>query len=86
MGYIIKKEFVWKVKSKEPVKILCIFYKHKLYGNSELTYNIERYGKVREDHLFTDYKSAFVECDKCNKAEELKVQKQEEKSKNDRKS
>ena len=67
-----KKKFVWKVKNKEPVKILCIRYKHKLIGDSELAYNIERYGKVREDYLFTDYESAYVECDKRNKEEELK--------------
>lgn len=69
------KKFVWKVKSKEPVKILCIYYKHKLFGDSELTYNIERYGKVRENHLFTDYKSAYDECNKRNEMEkENKVQ------------
>ncbi len=68
-----KKKFIWKVKSKEPVKILCIYYKHKLFGDSELAYNVERYGKVREDHLFADYKSAYAECDKHNKIEEFKM-------------
>ena len=72
-----KKKFVWKVKSREPVKILCIYYKHKLFGDSELTYNIERYGKVKENYLFTDYESAYDECDKRNKIEEkLKMHKQ----------
>jgi len=66
-----KKKFVWKVKSREPIKILCIFYKHKLFGNSQLTYNIERYGKVREDHLFSDYESACDECNKRNNVENL---------------
>jgi len=65
-----KKKFVWKVKSKEPVKILCIYYKHKLFGDSELTYNIERYGKVRERYLFIDYESAYDKCNKLNKMEE----------------
>lgn len=68
-----KKRFVWKVKSREPVKILCIYYKHKLFGDSELTYNIERYGKVRENQLFADYESAYDECNERNKMkEELK--------------
>ena len=72
-----KKKFVWTVKSKEPIKVLCIHYRHKLIGDPELTYNIERYGKVKEEHLFTDYESAYVECDKRNKLEEeLKLQKQ----------
>jgi hypothetical protein len=66
-----KKKLVWKVKSREPVKILCIHYKHKLLGDSELTYNIEKYGKVRENHLFTDYESAYGECNKRNKMEEV---------------
>lgn len=66
-----KKKFVWIVKSREPFKILCIYYKHKLIGDSELKYNIERYGKVRENHLFADYESASTECNKRNKAEEL---------------
>ena len=71
-----KKKFVWNVKSKEHVKILCIYYKHKLFGVSELSYNIERYGKVRENRLFTDYESAYIECGKRNKVdEELKMQK-----------
>ena len=74
-----KKKFVWKVKCREPVKILCIYYKHKLFGDSELTYNIEGYGKVREDHLFTDYESAYVECGKRNKAEELNAKTKGEK-------
>lgn len=65
-----KKKFVWKVKSREPVKILCIFYKHKLFGDSELAYNIERYGKVREGYLFSNYESAYAECNKRNKMEE----------------
>ncbi len=59
-----KKKYIWKVKSKKPVKILCIYYKHKLFGDSELTYNIERYGKVRENHLFTVCESAYDECNK----------------------
>lgn len=72
-----KKKFVWTVKCKEPIKVLCIHYRHKLIGDPELTYNIERYGKVKEEHLFTDYESVYVECDKRNKLEEeLKLQKQ----------
>lgn len=72
-----KKRFSWNVKSKEPVKILCIFYKYKLFGEPELTYNIERYGKVREDYLFSDCESAKNECNKRNKIEkELRIQNQ----------
>ena len=72
-----KKKFVLKVKSREPVKILCIHYKHKLIGDPELTYNIEKYGKVKENHLFTDYKTAYTECDERNKIEEeLRMQNQ----------
>ena len=70
-----KKKFKWLVKSKEPVKILCIFYKYKLFGDPELAYSIEKYGKVGEDHLFSNYKAVQNECDKRNKTEEeLRVQ------------
>ena len=61
-----KKKFTWLVKSKEPVKILCIFYKYKLFGEPELRYSIENFGKVKEEHLFADYKSAKEQCDKWN--------------------
>lgn len=61
-----KKKFRWLVKSKEPVKILCIYYKYKLLGEPELRYYIENYGKAKENYLFTDYDSAKMECDRRN--------------------
>lgn len=39
---------------------------HKLYGEDELCYNIENYGKVKEDGMFVDYESAKQQCDRWN--------------------
>lgn len=63
-----KKRFKWMVKSKKdkPLKVLCIFYMRKLYGEDELCYNIENHGKVKENRMFTDYESAKQQCDKWN--------------------
>lgn len=63
-----KKKFKWVVKTKKdkPSKILCMFYKHKLYGEDELLYHIENHDKVREERLFTDYEAALQECNRRN--------------------
>lgn len=37
-----------------------------------MLYNIDPYGKAREDNLFTDYKSALEECKKRNNEEKEK--------------
>jgi hypothetical protein len=73
MQYGKKKKFKWVVKSKKPVKILCIYYKHKLFGDPELLYNVEPYGKAREERLFVDYESARSECEKRNKEENIQI-------------
>lgn len=69
--YHNKKKFHWIVKSKEPIKILCINYKHKLFGENELRYTIENFGKVKESYLFADYENAKRECIKRNEEEKL---------------
>ena len=63
-----KKRFKWVVKSKKdkPLKVLCIFYMHKLDGEDELCYNIENHGKVKENRMFVDYESAQQQCDRWN--------------------
>ena len=68
---ITKKNGVWVVREKS-LKIVCIYYKHKLHGESDVLYNIDPYGKAREDNLFTDYKSALEECKKRNNEEKEK--------------
>lgn len=64
-----KKKLIWLVKSKEPVKILCIFYKYKLLGEPDLRYSIETFGKVKEEHIYADYEAALNECTKRNEEE-----------------
>lgn len=63
-----KKRFRWVVKTKKdkPLKVLCIYYRHKLYGENELCYNIRNHDKVKTDRIFADYESAKQQCDKWN--------------------
>ena len=68
---ITKKQNKWVIREK-PLEIVCIYYKHKLRGESDLLYNITPYGKAREENLFVDYKSALEECKKRNQLEKLK--------------
>ena len=66
-----KKRFKWVVKSNKdkPLRILCIYYKHKLNGEPDLRYYVENHDKVKEDRIFTDYESAMQQCEKLNKEE-----------------
>lgn len=68
---ITTKKSKWVVR-EETQKILCIYYKHKLHGESDVLYNVHPYGKAREENLFTDYSSALKECKKRNKEEQEK--------------
>lgn len=68
---ITKNNKVWVVR-EEPQQIVCIYYKHKLRGESDVLYNIHPYGKAREENLFIDYGSALKECKKRNKEEKEK--------------
>lgn len=65
---ITKKNNVWVVREK-PLKILCIYYKHKFHGETDVLYNIHPYGKAREENMFSDYDTALEECKKRNKEE-----------------
>ena len=60
---------IWDVKSKTPLKILCIYFKSKIKGGTDLLYNIHPYGKAREENLFLDYESAKAECMRRNELE-----------------
>lgn len=68
---ITKKNNIWVVREK-PLKIRCIYYKHKLHGESDVLYNIDPYGKAREENMFSDYNTALEECKKRNKEEKEK--------------
>jgi len=64
---IFKKYNKWIPREKS-LEVVCIYYKHKLYGEPDLLYNMPPYGKVREENMFLDYKSALAECKKRNEA------------------
>lgn len=68
---ITKKNNIWVVREK-PLKIRCIYYKHKLLGESDVLYNVGPYGKAREENMFSDYNTALEECKKRNKEEKEK--------------
>ena len=68
---ITRNNKIWVVREK-PQQIVCIYYKHKLHGESDVLYNIHPYGKAREKNLFSDYTSALKECEKLNKEEKEK--------------
>lgn len=68
---ITKKGGVWIVRDM-PLKILCIYYKHKLHGEDDVLYNIAPYGKAREETLFLCFRDALEACKKRNKEEKEK--------------